>query len=64
MPIAITDKILALLVSLSPADVEDLPPAERRRLADHCRHAAELAEPKRATPRTGVPVDLRGSRHG
>jgi hypothetical protein len=62
MPIALTDKIVALLVSLSPADIEYLPPAERRRLADHCRHAAELAEPKRATPGAGVLVDLRGGR--
>jgi hypothetical protein len=60
VPIAITDKIVALLVSLSPADIEDLPPAERRRLADHCRHAADLAEPKGAGPKAGILVDLRG----
>jgi hypothetical protein len=50
MPIAVTDKIVALLVSLSPSDLEDLPLAVRRRLADHCRHAADLAERQSLDP--------------
>jgi hypothetical protein len=62
MAIAITDKIIGLLVSLSPDDIESLRPAERRRLADHCRHAAELAEPKRAAAGAGAPIDLRAGR--
>lgn len=37
MPIDLTDKIVALLVALGPDDVEALPPAERRGLADQCR---------------------------
>jgi hypothetical protein len=45
-------KVLALLTSLSPADVEALPPFERRRLADLCRHVADLAE--RDVPKAGV----------
>lgn len=60
MPIAITDKIVALLVSLSDADLEALPPAERRRLADQCRHVAKRAE--RKAPETGVLADLRHGR--
>jgi hypothetical protein len=42
MPLAA--KVLALLTSLSPADVQALPPFERRRLADLCRYVAQLAE--------------------
>jgi hypothetical protein len=58
----IADKIVAMLVSLSPADIEHLPPVERRRLADCCRHTAEAAEHKQAGPKAGVLVDLRGGR--
>jgi len=36
MPIALTDRIVALLVSLTDEQVEDLPPVERRRLEDQC----------------------------
>jgi hypothetical protein len=55
MPIDLTDKIVALLVALGPDDVEALPPAERRRLADQCRRVVNIAEP---APGNG------GSRHG
>jgi hypothetical protein len=57
MPIALTDKIVALLASLSPADIEALPPVQRRRFADGCRRAAELAESqerRRTHPKAGV----------
>jgi len=54
MPITTIDRIIALLASLSPEQVADLPPAERRRLADVCRRAATLAEPRADTPPAGV----------
>jgi hypothetical protein len=54
MPIALTDKIVALLVALTPADIEALPPAERRRLADQCRHVAGLAERQNTVPKAGL----------
>ena len=60
MPIDLTDKIVALLVALGPDDVEALPPATRRRLADHCRRVVTLAEPgpRRGERRNGVLGDL------
>jgi hypothetical protein len=59
MPIDITDKIVALLAALSRADIEALPPVQRRRLADGCRRAAALADPPRAAPHTsGVLLQL------
>ena len=36
MPIALTDKIVALLASLTDEQIEALPPAERRRLEHAC----------------------------
>lgn len=44
MPITTTDRIVALIGYLSREDIEALPPAERRRLADQCRHVAKLAD--------------------
>jgi hypothetical protein len=61
MPITLVDRAVAALVSLSPDDIERLPPAERRRLADSCRYVAQLAEP-RASPKEGVLADLRDGR--
>jgi hypothetical protein len=62
MPIALTDRIVALLVTLSPADIAAQSPAERRRLADQCRHVAGLAE-RADAPKAGVLSDLgRGAR--
>ena len=60
MPIALTDKIVALLVALGPDDVNALPPAERRWLADQCRRVVNLAEPARGNGarRHGVLGDL------
>jgi hypothetical protein len=52
MPLA--TKVFALLTSLSPADIEALAPAERRRLADQLRHVADLAERDKSAPRAGV----------
>lgn len=50
MSIPLADKIIALLTSLNPADVQALPPAERRRFADSCRRAADLADPPQPKP--------------
>jgi hypothetical protein len=47
---SVIEKTIALLGGLSPADVQALPPAQRRRFADMCKHWASLAE------RTGDPV--------
>jgi hypothetical protein len=60
VPIGLTDKIVALLIALGRDDVEALPPAERRRLADECRRVVNLAEPSPANGnrRTGVLGDL------
>jgi hypothetical protein len=44
--VPIADKVTALLTALTPADVQALPPAQRRRFADLCRHWAALAEQK------------------
>jgi|KBSMisStandDraft_5_1062788.scaffolds.fasta_scaffold3112714_1 hypothetical protein len=58
----ITDQIAALFEGLRTADVEAMPPAERRRFADWCRHWADAAEPRaRPAPvsKTGVLHDLK-----
>jgi hypothetical protein len=60
MPIAITDRIVALLVTLRDEDLAALPPAERRRLADQCRHVASRAD--RQEPKAGVLAQLRQGR--
>lgn len=41
--IALADRAMALLSYLSAADIERLPDAQRRRLAEHCRRVAQLA---------------------
>src|SRR5262245_50907637 len=41
---SVAQKVHALLTSLSPTDIQALPPFERRRLADLCRHVAGLAD--------------------
>ena len=66
MPIDLTDKIVALLVALGRDDVEALPPAERRRLADQCRRVVNLAEPgpNRGGRRNGVLGDLDQGQRG
>ncbi len=45
MPLSLTDKIVALLCSLTDDQVEALPPAERRRLEDQCLRVAVLCTP-------------------
>jgi hypothetical protein len=64
MAISVVDKAVALLVSLSSEDIASLPPAERRRLADQCRHIAKLAEPPNGAPNVGILADLRRGQRG
>jgi hypothetical protein len=52
---SVIEKTIALLGGLTPADVQALPPAQRRRFADICRHLAVMAEPRDdKTPKAGV----------
>jgi hypothetical protein len=44
MAIDLTDKIISLLDSITPRQLEELPPVQRRRLIDQCRHLANRAE--------------------
>jgi hypothetical protein len=62
MPVNLTAKIVALVDSLTDADIESLRPAERRRLAASCRHVAAVAE--RAEQKGGVLADLRRGQRG
>jgi transcriptional regulator with XRE-family HTH domain len=43
VPVALAERAIALLGCMSPEDIEQLPPDERRRLAEQCRRIAELA---------------------
>jgi hypothetical protein len=57
----VTDKIAALFAALTREEVDALPPAERRRFADVCRHWADFADirPGERKARTGVLAELR-----
>lgn len=64
MPVA--DKIAALFNALTREEVDAMPPVERRRFADLCRHWADFAElrPRLLEPKSGVLSDLeRGLRN-
>ena len=50
MPLRLTDRIVALLVSLTDDQIEELPPAERRRLEDQCLRVAILCAPIAKAP--------------
>jgi hypothetical protein len=41
---AVADKVLALLDTMTVASLMELPPARRRQFAATCRHWGELAE--------------------
>ena len=41
---SVATKIAALFQALTQEGLDAMPPAERRRLADTCRHWAEMAE--------------------
>jgi hypothetical protein len=58
----IATKVAALLGSIRRQDVEGLPPVERRRFADLCRHVAKLAEPEGTPPKAGVLYELKNCR--
>ena len=47
-------KVADLLAGLTPADVQALPPIQRRRFADMCRHWAALADHNDDKPKAGV----------
>jgi hypothetical protein len=58
---SVAQKIAALFHVLTREEVDAMPPAERRRFADLCRHWANFADirPRQAVPRSGVLADLR-----
>ena len=56
MPVA--EKAAALLEAITPADLQGMPPAARRRFAALCRRTAELAEPVEQ-PKAGVLAELK-----
>jgi hypothetical protein len=57
--VSVAEKVAALFAVLTREEVDAMPPAERRRFADQCRHWAEIAERPQATaPSTGVLFDL------
>jgi Cdc6-like AAA superfamily ATPase len=49
----LAQKVSDLLNALTTADVDALPPVDRRRFADLCRHVAEIAE-REQKPKDGV----------
>jgi hypothetical protein len=58
---ALITQIMALLESLTKADIEALSPVDRERLAQRLRHLAQLAE--RPDPPKGPLADM-GPREG
>jgi hypothetical protein len=58
---SVADKIAALFNVLTREEVDAMPPAERRRFADLCRHWAHFADirPRPSVPRSGVLADLK-----
>jgi hypothetical protein len=58
----IAAKVDALLASICRRDLDELSPAERRRFASLCRHAAALAEPPPTPPKSGVLCELEAGR--
>ncbi|HEX5998414.1 MAG TPA: hypothetical protein VFZ16_03290 [Hyphomicrobiaceae bacterium] len=58
---SVADKISALFHVLTREEVDAMPPAERRRFADQCRHWACFAEirPRASVPKSGVLAALR-----
>ena len=55
MPIAVLDKIDALVAGVARAEIEAMPPARRQRLAQALRHVADLADPpKPDAPKEGT----------
>jgi hypothetical protein len=61
---SVIEKTIALLGGLTPQDLQTLPPFERRRFADICRHWADVAERRahNSAPKSRVLSDLRTRR--
>ena len=56
-------RLAALMEALTTQDVEATPPALRRRFAQLSRYWAEIADPSKPPPKSGVLGDLsRGDR--
>lgn len=59
----LTTKIAALLISIRREHLEQMPPAERKRLVDLCHYVANLAEPQvKQTQKPGILVELNNYR--
>ena len=59
---SVAEKAEALLSAVTAAELQAMAPAARRRFADVCRRAADLAEPKAAAPTSGALASLRDGR--
>jgi hypothetical protein len=59
--VSVAEKIAALFASLTREEVDAMPPGERRRFADRCRHWADFADirPRAIEPKSGVLADLK-----
>jgi hypothetical protein len=61
MPVA--DKIAALFAALTREEVDAMPPAQRERFGEMCRHWADFTRVRPANaPKAGVLVELRQGR--
>jgi hypothetical protein len=58
---SVAQRIAALFHALTREEVDAMPPAERRRFADLCRHWADFADirPRKGAPGSGVLADLK-----
>lgn len=61
---SLAEKAYALLGTLTPADIQALPPAKRQQFAALCKHLAEVADRPIATPKSGILDDLRRGHRG
>jgi len=59
---SIAAKVAELLVIIRKQDLDELTPAERRRLADLCRHVAGFAEEQDSPAEPGITRDLAAER--
>jgi hypothetical protein len=53
---SVAGKIAALFAALTPDELDDMVPAERRRFSDLCRHWHQLAEKSPPQHKSGVLV--------
>lgn len=52
------EKAAAVLEAVTRGDVDAMAPAAKRRLAAICRHVADMAEPTKPQPKSGVLADV------